>query len=684
MIKNTTVFLDFSGEVQAQNHITAYAEDLGSRILHLECSQLLKQNEHLIVTYHLGDTSVFSGEVEGLTALIPNAVMSKAGEYKAYFAVYDGAGIKLTASSCVDITVMPCKVLSELNDDEDAEALYASLVSDYDVLSVKSQILKDNLCQIADVTLGVNLFDSRLASDKRLDAQTGLTVLNSQYIFSDFISVSKGESLYASYEANGERANAPCTWAVYDENKQYITARENSHFCHINNESVKYARVCIHKDYSQKLQIAKGQYGYEEFGEAYELKQNSICSRHLAQSCVTNEKIADLSVFPRHISSDLAALIASAVVENQTGSLITSSCPITGGADITYRIFGLSLQSYAPTPTSPRIITDSVSPIMRISGKNLLDGNRTAKTHNGVTFTPLSNGGIKVEGTSAGGSEYELIAVPIYLPAATYAFSCNIVGSGVAYSRNGYSFTKDDVSYYSLSGALSSLKIVVGDGQTADAVVFPQLEADKITEFSPPKAATTVNFQRTLRGLEVGQFDGYTVKHGDNYYICDSIDSGSYIRRIGEVTLNGTDTGAKATDIVTLANGKTAAIVELSKKAKKLINSCGVLCSHFSCDTSKSNYCFITQDGNFAMVYEGSGLTDLTLWNNWLKSHAVAIRYVLQSYTSTDLHNTASAKTLFPDMSVVCSSGFAFVSFKADTKKYIDSHISEALGGITS
>lgn len=684
MIKNTTVFLDFSGEISAQNHVIAYAEDLGSRILELNYSKTPLENEHIVVTYHSGETAVFSARIDGSFTLIPNAVMSKAGEYTAYFAVFDQNGTKLTASASVDITVLPCKVLSELSSDDEVQSLYSSLLEEYKTLMVSTDKTYENLKDIAEISTGVNLFDSRLATSKRVDPNTGDTALNNDYLLTYYIPVSKDETLYASCEIDGARVNAPCTWAVYDQNKVFLGSKENSYFARANVSAAKYFRVCVEKQYTHNLQIAKGQYGYEAYRETCDIKEKRIASRHLADGSVTTEKIASGAISQQHISKDLGAMIAPVVVDYKEGNLIVSDCPLVGGDDLNYTVFGMSRQGTNPSPTLMRTIIDADNPSLRISGKNLFDGNRTAKTHNGVTFTPLANGGIKVYGTSAGGSEYELVPVSVNFPSGTYAFSANIFGSGVTYNRNGYNFTSDTVLTFSDGGVLSSLKICVADGVKADAVLFPQLEIGNISPFATPCSVSFVNTSVTLRGLEVDSFDGYTVKLGDKYYICDSVSNRTYNKRIGALTLDGSSLGAKVTSLVTLENGDTAAVVELSSKAQKLLNSCGVMCSHFSTDLSGNSYCFITDDGDFALVYKNGGLASVEGWNAWLKARSVGIRYILKSYTSSNIEPPVLAKTVFPSMSILCSSGMLTVSFRADTKKYIDSRLKEAIGGMTS
>lgn len=70
-------------------------------------------------------------------------------------------------------------------------------------------------------------------------------------------------------------------------------------------------------------------------------------------------------------------------------------------------VYGASVQDGAPSPDSPKPIASVTQAAVVACGKNLVRNvYGKALVSNGVAFTPLADGGIRAEGTSAGGGAY--------------------------------------------------------------------------------------------------------------------------------------------------------------------------------------------------------------------------------------------------------------------------------------
>ena len=150
-------------------------------------------------------------------------------------------------------------------------------------------------------------------------------------------------------------------------------------------------------------------------------------------------------------------------------------------------VYGASVQDGTPSPDSPKPIASVTQADMSVCGKNLVRNvYGKALVSNGVAFTPLADGGIRAEGTSAGGGAYynfDFATGVRHLRGRT--ITMNGTGGGAAYWSFGV-FNEDGT--YPVLGASHGTGatfevpegaercrcfIAVPDGATANETVYP-------------------------------------------------------------------------------------------------------------------------------------------------------------------------------------------------------------------
>lgn len=181
---------------------------------------------------------------------------------------------------------------------------------------------------------------------------------------------------------------------------------------------------------------------------------------------------------------------AEAVANRLTGEVsgaLAHADDALGGRALGLTVFGASVQKGTPTPDAPAPISSVTSAELSVCGKNLVRNvNGKALVSNGVAFTPLADGGIRAEGTSAGGSAYynfDFATGVRHLRGRTIAM--NGTGGGAAYWS--FSVFNEDGTHSNLGtshGAGATFEvpegaercrcfIAVPDGATANETVYP-------------------------------------------------------------------------------------------------------------------------------------------------------------------------------------------------------------------
>lgn len=150
-------------------------------------------------------------------------------------------------------------------------------------------------------------------------------------------------------------------------------------------------------------------------------------------------------------------------------------------------VYGASVQDGTPSPDSPKPIASVTQAAVVACGKNLVRNvYGKALVSNGVAFTPLADGGIRAEGTSAGGGAYynfDFATGVRHLRGRT--ITMNGTGGGAAYWS--FDVFNEDGTYPHLgtshgTGATFEVPegaercrcfVAVPDGATANETVYP-------------------------------------------------------------------------------------------------------------------------------------------------------------------------------------------------------------------
>ena len=234
-------------------------------------------------------------------------------------------------------------------------------------------------------------------------------------------------------------------------------------------------------------------------------------------------------------------------------------------------VYGASVQDGTPSPDSPKPIASVTQAAVVACGKNLVRNvYGKALVSNGVAFTPLADGGIRAEGTSAGGGAYynfDFATGVRHLRGRT--ITMNGTGGGAAYWS--FDVFNEDGTYPHLgtshgTGATFEVPegaercrcfVAVPDGATANETVYPMAcIGAKVGVYEPYVSASfPIGLQgHELRSLPNGVRDEVRI---------DADGSAALVRRVGVTQAAATDgvAGEVGTDCMSstgeLADGAT-------------------------------------------------------------------------------------------------------------------------------
>ena len=311
---------------------------------------------------------------------------------------------------------------------------------------------------------------------------------------------------------------------------------------------------------------------------------------------------------------------------------------------------------------------------LTVSGKNLLPYKYESDTQTsfGITATRNPDGSITMQGVNDGtGASSIYLArsnLGIRLPAGTYTLSAGTLPSGVSfYITPGYktgTFTLQEATEFTIAYFNISLNTDLSAGIT----VYPQLEVGSTATAYEPYTS----FDYPLPTLEPLM----SLPNG----VCDEYDAvtGAETRRIGKLTLNGTENWR----IVTEQNNESSSLFYLYGVA---MGGSIVNCTHLICRTIISGSETYTYDGIYGN-YLGStfyirlnhshNITTAEGLKEWLAAqHAagmpVTIYYELAEPVITQ-HDPQTVPAVYPTTTVFADAGNAAVSYNRDSNKVVE------------
>lgn len=359
------------------------------------------------------------------------------------------------------------------------------------------------------------------------------------------------------------------------------------------------------------------------------------------------------------------------------------------------RVFGKTTQAGAPTPAAPVDLVSSVdgdSLSIHVNSKNLFTGWEAGGIHTG--------NGIEITGDDKRRTGF----LPVFEPGQKICFS------GIPNTMNSFAaFYNSDKEFISRSPGNATVPRVVdvpdgakyfrftiyesaslsGKISEADAMVhLTMIEAGSIAtgyERGNAVQAATISVPNGLRGIPVTAGGNYTDENGQQW-VCDEIDldRGVYVKRIGRVTLTGTESWlGYFVDGVTNQFHTASPVLHAS-------DECGAMCAYYK------PIAINDRGGNFGTVYTyASGIAFNTLecatideWKALLAQRNTTVLYKLATPVETALaaEEIAAFAALYThrQKTIVSNDGFAHmeIEYVMDAKKYIDSIIKGSAGWI--
>lgn len=315
---------------------------------------------------------------------------------------------------------------------------------------------------------------------------------------------------------------------------------------------------------------------------------------------------------------------------------------------------GDSAQAGSPTPTSPipvRVATGwqtvtmsdadgvgAMTPEYNL-GKNILPFLNTEQTINGVTFTPTSDGGIRVSGTASAMTSYPInangttLVRDVHLQPGTYTVSCVNATANVfaqAYYLSAGSTLYATGTFTSADSVTLGAYIRVNNGTaiTTPITVYPMLESGgTATAFKP--------YFEPVELAKVGNAVDYIYPNGDTLR-----------KETGKVVLNGSETGwnYNSTNKVFWIRYGDAGLRGYTNSST---GYCEKMCDYFTYHAQSGNnasladglYENTTTTNTSMLLFHHSASTSLAAFQTWLSNHPITIYYVAGSAQITTLTN---------------------------------------------
>lgn len=230
-----------------------------------------------------------------------------------------------------------------------------------------------------------------------------------------------------------------------------------------------------------------------------------------------------------------------------------------------------------------------------------------------------------------------------------------------------------------------------------------QLEpGDTATEYEPYKeSVTNIATPNGLPGIEVSSGGNYIDESGQQW-VTDEIvkyadGTGKKIQRIGKKVFDGSDdegweTASTSTSGVYRIRTKTA-ITDTVKKPISNSEKANILCTAFVNVTSGATYSqditgiSVESTGHIYLRTNEYATNDISLWKAYLASNPMTVYYELAEPIITDLSAEEIAEmevqTFYPTTNILNDAGCGMeVTYKADTKNYIDKIIGNRLSAL--
>jgi len=343
-------------------------------------------------------------------------------------------------------------------------------------------------------------------------------------------------------------------------------------------------------------------------------------------------------------------------------------------ADLTVQIEPVQSGSGDPSPTNVRPISGWTGANITKAGKNLMPYpySNSSGTVNGITYTVNADGSLGVSGTADSNAYFyiNLNASAALFKAGAYAISISGANVGVRlYVDKVEDGVSSNLTVATTSAALTftedtylRFRVYVPTGSTVDATVYPQIEAGSAATAwqTPDIAALPISW-----ATEAGTVYGGTL----------DATRGVLTVTQAKKTYDGTESWSWSTGTSRPYNTITG---------MKLYGP--IICSHYPyLSTSVATEGTVSTNGgngSYVWVKDSIHAPDVTTWKAYLAAQAAAdtpfeVVYELAAPLTYQL-TPQEVKTLLGVNNVWADTGDVSVTYRADTKLYVDKRLNAA------
>lgn len=426
----------------------------------------------------------------------------------------------------------------------------------------------------------------------------------------------------------------------------------------------------------------------------------SVAEKMTAIADAIREKTGDTAKLSLDGMAEALRKLPGPIVATDSGNPIS----LTDATDMKLRglkLFGKTTQDGTPTPDAPVPLVsagEGGSLDVTVAGKNLLKVDFTEVTNQGITFSPTSEGGVSVSGTT---ERYPFVAVgKVYLHARK-----NYCGSLTGTRLNGLNFRIVDRTQTPVKIAVTSensfqppysgwysFELTINPGYGGNSLVYPQVELNTSvfipTEYERYNGdSVVVSTPNGLPGIPVTSGGNYTDETGQQW-LCDEVDFGRgvYVQRVQEYVFKGKepvtapywDSTGFCYSIGNYGMPKPTVGTETTK----------VLCNYLSGTNAiaTNEMVYFRNIGSFSSQAEASTY----LKGLYESGNPFTIQYVIATPIETplsaeELAAYAALHTNYPNTTIFNDGGAGMeISYVADTKLYIDNKINAMAAAIVN
>lgn len=347
--------------------------------------------------------------------------------------------------------------------------------------------------------------------------------------------------------------------------------------------------------------------------------------------------------------------------------------------------YGESTQDGTPAPDSPVEIESIENPVISVYGKNLIsypfhDGTTTIS---GVTFTDNNDGIVIANGTANDDVTYVIAS---YIPLkGTYTLSGTTNGSVSTYfmalGSSDYADIGNGITRTYTVEENQNIFVRIKNGTTVNNLTFkPQLELGSVaTSYEPYTELQSVTVPYTFRGIKNPYTSEWVAR--DELRVGDG--KVEIVRNVGylECTsdLNWVKSSVTTTDLYSYANSELFGNATNSTVFPK--------CTNFVAEWANVVGDFYIASGRGYFNYATYNTTTLEDWKSFLDTANMSIIWASNKGTVEDITATEAGQELlalksnYPSTSVISDIDLN-LTYRADTKNYIDNKIAERLSAI--